>query len=71
MRSDPDLMAGTFIDECMLRLGAQETLARCHYKNKARVAIFREENNSAEHGTDGNFDLFRWKSVCFKEWKTL
>ncbi len=28
MRTDPDLVEGTFIDECMLRLGAQETLAR-------------------------------------------
>ncbi len=43
MRTDPDLMEGTFIDECMRRLGAQETLARCYYKNKARVAIFREK----------------------------
>ncbi len=37
----------------------------------ARVAIFREKKYSTEHGTDGNFDSFRWNSACFEERKTL
>jgi hypothetical protein len=36
-----------------------------------RVASFQEKNNSAEHGTDGNFGLFCRNSVCFAEQKTL
>jgi hypothetical protein len=35
-----------------------------------KVAIFREKNYSAEHGTDGDFDVFRRNSICFAEPKT-
>ncbi len=37
----------------------------------ARVDIFREKKYSTEHGTNGNFDSFRWNSTCFEERKTL
>jgi hypothetical protein len=32
-----------------------------------RVAIFQAQNYSAEHGIDGNFDLFRRISVSFHQ----
>jgi hypothetical protein len=32
---------------------------------------FPRKNYSAEHGTDGNFDVFRRNSGCFAEQKTL
>ncbi len=45
--------------------------AQNHARLVARVAIFREKNYSAEHGTDGNFGSFRRNAVFFAEWKIL
>ncbi len=45
-----------------MRLFTLSYFTKPHY----RVAIFREKNYSAGHGTDGTFDSFRRNTACLK-----